>query len=212
MSDAPRHAVPRLEAWRTRWAWVSDILTPQRIGLGLLALVLLVAGAFGGWEDALTAEETTPRAEPGATVAAAPFDVVVRKAFQGDALPPVANARDGVRYLFVTLDVTNTSDAPVFSSILSSDLGVDLTGVDTTFPPQVFRINDTQGARSFSPDVTVPVVVVWELDASLDPPTEVTLTVPRHTWRRASLDSSMGWRDPEPAVEVTLPVAEVPAG
>ena len=209
----PQRAAPkRLESWRKRYGLVSDILTPQRIGLVLLVAVLLVAGLLGGWQDALTGdEETLPTSTPSATATAAPFTLVVKKAFSGDELKPAAYPSEGVRYLFVTVDVTNASDAPTFSSILSQAATVDVPGVAEGVDPRVVRVLDGQGARSFSPDVVVPVVLIWEQDAAQPAPTSVTLTMSRHTFRVGTMDSSKEWRDPEPAWTVTLPVEEVPA-
>lgn len=210
MADpTPRRARSRLEPWRTRYGLVSDILTPQRIGLGLLALVLLATGLLGGWGDALSADEDLPRVEPSATAEAAPFRLVVKKAFHGSELPPAVRPSDGVRYVFVTLEATNTATAPVHASILSGDLAVDVDGL-TAANPRVLRVNDGQPARAFSPDVTVPVVVVWEQDASAPAPTALTLTVPGYTFRRSSMDASEDWRDPTPAFRVSLPVNPVP--
>lgn len=207
----PQRAKSRMETWRKRYALVSDIFTPQRVGLGLLALVLLVAGLLGGWDAAVDADEDQViRTEPSVAAKAAPFELVVKKAFQGDELKPVASATEGVRYVMVTVDVTNTSDAPVFAATLVNDLVLNVEGLRPDVRPRVLRLLDGQGARAFSPDVAVPAVIVWEQDSAHPAPTELTLTVPGRTFRQSVMDSSWDWRDPAPAVRVTLPVGPVP--
>lgn len=48
----------------TRWyGYVSDILTPGRIGLLLGAAVLGVVGIFGGWDAVSDAAEDMPTVE-----------------------------------------------------------------------------------------------------------------------------------------------------
>ncbi len=207
-----RAASPRWAAWRKRYALVSDILTPQRIGLLLLLVVLLGTGLLGGWQDALTGDaDDLPAVEPSASATAAPFTWVVKKAFSGDELKPAAYPRDGVRYLFVTVDATNTSDLPTFASLLTGAAHVEVPGIATQARPTVVRVLDGQAARAFSPDVAVPVVLVWEQDAAQPAPERVTVTVDGHTFRRSTMDASTEWRDPVPAFTVTLPVEEVPA-
>ena len=80
------------------YALVSDILTPQRIGLFLAFALLLGIGLFGGWDAAVTEVDDVPRGEPSATAAVPPFDVVFRRARYGDSLEPAFRPQEGVRY------------------------------------------------------------------------------------------------------------------
>src|SRR4051794_32087768 len=52
------------------------------------------------------------------------------------------------------------------------------------------------------------IVFLFEQKASATPPAEVTVQVSRHTWRKSSLDSTMGRFDPAVIARATLPMAE----
>lgn len=189
---------------------VSDIITPQRIGLFLAFALLAGIGLFGGWDAAVTEVDTVPRGEPSVAAAAAPFEVTLRRVRYGNSLDPVFRARDGVRYWFVSMDVVNTSDLPVERSILTDDVTVDIPGLAASAPgrrpeSRTVRLNDSLDQRTFQPDVLTPIALVWEQDAAAEIPAEVTVTLATHTWRASSMDGGLDWRDPEPGLIVTMP-------
>ncbi len=217
-AGSPAQRMTRLKKASKVYGLVSDILTPQRLGLLAAVAVLLGFGWLGGWNEAVAETDDIPVVKAGDAHAAKPFEITVKKAFHADKLSPILPAIDGRRYLLVTADVVNTSDRPMLAGTLTSDLTLDATGLTTlefrdgpvSAKPQVYRINDTLGARAFSPGVTVPVVLVWQQDTTATIPGQVTVTVPAHTWRASSMDGAQDWRDPEPAFRVTLDVAELP--
>ena len=198
------------------YALVSDILTPQRIGLFLAFALLLGIGLFGGWDAAVTEVDDVPRGEPSATAAVPPFDVVFRRARYGDSLEPAFRPQEGVRYWFVSLDVTNTTNLPVDRFTLTDDIAIDLPGLKS-FPgvpprPTPYRLLDSLTQGDFQPGLTTQIALVWEQDAAAAIPDEVTLTVPKYTWRASSMDGSTGWRDAEPGLIITLPADPLGAG
>lgn len=216
---APKR-VARLQKAGKVYGLVSDILTPQRLGLLAAVAVLLGFGWLGGWNEAVAETDEIAVAKVGQAHAATPFEITVKKAFHADKVSPILPTVAGRRYLMVTADVVNTSGRPVLAGTLTSDVTLDAEGLATlerrdgpaVARPQVFRINDTLSARAFSPGVTVPVVLVWEQDATAKIPSQVTITVPKHAWRASSMDGSEDWRDPEPEFRVILDVAELPEG
>ena len=197
---------------------VSDILSPQRVGLLIAVAVLLGFGWLGGWNEAVAETDELPVVKAGEAHPATPFEITVKKAFHAARVDPILPTVDGRRYLLVTADVVNTSDRPVLVSTLTDDLTLDAHGLATSpsqsgpvaHHPLAYRINDALGARAFSPGVTVPVVFAWEQDATVDVPAHVTVTVPAHAWRASTMDGDLGWRDPTPAFRVTLDVVALP--
>lgn len=211
---SPRRAVGAPErGWRERvkkvYGLVSDILSPTRLLVLLGVLVLVPLGLFGGF-DAM-AQEELPTVKADTLVDLAPFTLMVTAARYGDELTPVAYPEDGVRYLFLAVEVTNTTDEPVSAGVLAQAVGVDIAGLmttegATTATPTVYRTEDALSARVYSPGVVVPTVVTWHLDATEPLPEEVTVTFHTQTWRASVLDGSWGWRDPEAARTMTLPL------
>lgn len=191
------------------YGMVSDILSPARL-LVLVGVVVLVPLSLLGGFGAM-AEEDLPAVEPNVAVELAPFSLTVTAARYGDELAPVAYPDDGVQYLFLALEVTNTTDDPVPAGILANALSVDVVGRLTsngaiTAVPTIYRTEDSLPAGVFSPGVLVPTVAIWRIDAAVDLPEELTVTLNTQTWRTSTLDGSWGWRDPHAAVRMTLPL------
>ena len=198
------------------YSLVSDILTPQRIGLFLAFALLLGIGLFGGWDAAVTEADDVPRGEPSATAVVPPFDLMFRRVRYGDSLDPAFPARDGVRYWFVSVDVTNATDLPVDRFKLTDDIEIDVPGLQGTAGlrprPTPYRLLDSLPQDYFQPGLTTQIALVWEQDAAAAIPDEVTLTVPKYTWRASSMDGSSDWRDAEPGLIITLPADPFGAG
>ncbi|MFT3888447.1 MAG: hypothetical protein QM713_09845 [Arachnia sp.] len=213
--EAPPTRLQRLATW---YGHVSDVLTPQRAGLLLGVLVIALVGAVGGWGAATEAVEDLPPGTVGVAADAAPFQLTVRRARYFDELSPTFPAMDGRRYLAVSVDVTNTSDEPVSSGILAQAVGIDAAGLatielrsgPTVEGPSVVRTVDSLSQRSLQPTLPTNVVLVWRQDVAEPVPENLTVTLSRHTWRRSSLDGSMGWRDPESTARIVVPLEALP--
>ena len=200
---------------RKAYGLVSDIVTPQRIGLFLAAVVLLVAGIAGGFDAVTAADERLPTATVGAAVAATPFEITVKRARHGTELRPIAYKAEGRRYVFLTVDVRATDTKPVPAGYLSYAVEIDVPGLSTTgstvTPPTVYRVGDGLSARSLQPGLTVPVVLTWQADASQPLPDTVTVTLHKQTWRASTLDGVEQWLDPTASHTLTLPLEPLAA-
>lgn len=216
--ESPVLVVPtRFERARTVYELVSDVVTPQRIGLVLAALVLLVAGIAGGFDAVSAADDDTPTAAVGEVVDAAPFEITIKRARYGTELKPIAYRQDGRRHLFVTLDVRSKDRLPVPAGILLNAVRIDVPGLATNASgslatPTAYRTGDGLSVRSLQPGVTVPVVLTWQQDAAAPVPETLTVTVNRQTWRTSTLEDSESWFDPEPVRVATLPVEALAEG
>lgn len=210
--DAPERAEEpdALERAQTAYDLVSDILTPTRIGLLLAAVVLLLTGWLGGLAAVDEATEDLPRAEPGRPVEAGPFEITVTRARSGAELPPLVRSAEGVRHLFLVIDVRSTHDDPVSETVLRRALTIDAEGLLVpTGTPQaagVARIGDGLPVRTLQPGLDVPTVVYWRQDAAVPAPGELTVTLHRQTWRRSVASGSNDWLDVTPVARVTIPV------
>lgn len=214
MADEARRAAPdpeptRLQRAKKAYGVVGDILTPGRIALLVAALVLLVTGLVGGWEAATATDDDTPVVTAGKPQDVTPFEITVQRLRHGDELPGVAPLSETHRYLFLVLDVTNTTDAPVDFTKLARAITIDADGLLTTpdgivHRPQVYRGNDGLLARTYPPGVVTPTVLVWSQDRDVPPPDEVGLTLNAFIWRYSAVEERESWFDEEPTATMTL--------
>lgn len=218
-AQTPERAAPtKLDLAKKGYSVVSDIFTPQRLAVGGAAGVMAVAGALGGFEAVSTATDELPVVEVAEVATAAPFEITVNGVRYGETLGTVAPEKDGVRYLFVVADVTNTAERPVYSgTTLNSQVRIDADGLLPNPAslnkdnPASYRTLDQLGLAWLQPGVTVPTVFIFEQDAAEPLPEEVTVTLSSSTWRASLMDGSFDWRDAAPAVEIVAPVKELGA-
>lgn len=200
----------RLERAQAKYELVSDVLTPSRILVLVGLIAVLIVGLVGGWDSVAEVDEALPTATPSAVTNAAPFELTVKRARHGLELPPVALARDGQRYLFVTVDVTNTADQPVPASVLADAVTIDAEGLpmagEEPLAPTVFRVNDGLPAKALQPGVATPTVLVWAQDAAAALPDEVAITLHSHTWRASAATGGEGWMDTTALAALTVPL------
>lgn len=215
----PQRAVSRWEPWRKRYALVSDILTPQRIGLVLAVALLGIVGVVGGW-DAVEGVETpeVPVVEVGTLIEAAPFEVTVRRARHFERLPNTLPSADGFRYLALSLDVTVRNDQWVSFTDLKNAVRLE---ADSLRPlgdepgrrpdPTLLRGLDALPVRSLQPGLTTSTIVVWQQSTDVPVPNTVTVELDQQTWRQSTLDGGWRWSDGAPVARVTLPVEALDA-
>lgn len=223
MTDEPReaaagdipHEPTRLQRAKKTYDLVSDVLTPTRLLVAAAAVVALIVGLIGGWENVAAVEEQLPEVRPSTATTATPWELTVKSARHGNELTPIAYASDGMRYLFVTAEVTLRSDQPVDAGVLADAVAIDAPGLQPTFGtkvrPSVYRLSDALSQRFFQPNVTVPVVFVWSQDSTDDVPAELTVTLNRHTWKKSTLEDYHYWQEPTAVGTVRLTVAEIEA-
>ncbi|MFT4234413.1 MAG: hypothetical protein QM607_05375, partial [Microbacterium sp.] len=152
--ETPPSRVKRAVGW---CAAVSDVLTPARIGILLAAALLGVVALFGGWGSVTDAAEDTAIVQAGDEIDAAPFTITVTRARVFDELLPGLPAEDGMRYVAVLMDVTNTTDLPVAGGVLDASAVIDLPGQATIAldsgpvnqEPSVLRTADSLTERTF---------------------------------------------------------------
>lgn len=216
MADhTPQRAESRLETWRKRYALVSDILTPQRLGLLLAVALLGIVALAGGWQavEGVEAPET-PKVAVGDKIAATPIEVSVRRARHFDELKPSLPRTDGYRYLVVSLDLTLRNDEFVSAYDLQRAIALDAPGLKSTplrsgpriDDPRLLRGLDGLDAKAFQPGLPTPTIAVWQQALTEPIPAEVTVTFAQQTWRQSVLDGAWRWSDPSPVARVTLPV------
>ncbi len=216
----PERAKSRLEPWRKRYALVSDILTPQRIGLLLAVALLGVVALAGGWQAVEGVEgPETPKVAVGEKIVATPMEVTVRRARHFEELKPSLPRADGYRYLVVSLDLTLRHERYVSGVELAPAISLDAAGLKTTplrsgpkiNDPSLLRGLDGLPARTYQPGLATSTIVVWQQALTEPIPTEVTITFAKQTWRQSVLDGGWGWYDPAPVARVTLPLEELDA-
>ncbi len=91
-AGSPAQRMTRLKKASKVYGLVSDILTPQRLGLLAAVAVLLGFGWLGGWNEAVAETDDIPVVKAGDAHAAKPFEITVKKAFHADKLSPILPA------------------------------------------------------------------------------------------------------------------------
>lgn len=212
--EQPPKQPSRLKRAAKAYSYVSDIFTPQRIGLFLAAGVLAVVGMFGGWGAAGDAAQDIPTAEVGEPGETTPFTVTPTRARVFDELGGVYYAEEGYRYIVVIMDVENTSAEFTSTTPLRQGTTLDVDGLRTLeldsgpkiVEPTVLRGADSLTQYTFQPGLPTNVVLAWQQHVESPIPDEITITFSDFSWRRSVMDDSMGWRDPTPAVTYVLPL------
>lgn len=208
---------------RARSSLVATRLLQQplrNLGVGVTVIVLGVTALFGGLADADVEVPRVAGLRVGETVRVDPYEITLRKVLWVDELPNVYPTTKGDRWLAITATVRNTHTTSLFGAVELRE-ALTLSGVDglvedpVAGTPRVrstYRrvLADTSDLSPVSPGVSYEMVFLFEQAPSAEPPTEVTVQLVRHTWRRNSLDQSMGWFDPTVAAQATLPMVESP--
>lgn len=210
-SEAKPSPLKRATTW---YGYVSDVLTPQRVGLLLGAALLAGVSLGGGLGLATEALDAIPVVEQGEIAAATPFEVTVKRARVFDELATLLPAEPEYRYISVSVDVTNASQEFVSAGILTNGVNLDVRGLRSIeltsgavpLAPQAIRTSDSLSQSTFQPGLTTNVVLVWQQAKDEAIPDDITVTFDQYTWRRSAMDRSFGWHDASPAVRLTLPL------
>lgn len=197
--------------------WVSS-RSYREYGLMAGLAVLLVSGAFGGLGE-------TPDAPPRAValrtaVDVEPFTVSVERVREGRDLGVASVSEPDGRYLLVSTRLTARGDRSVGYGVLEDLVriegasGLVPRGFGGGSPPAsgevppsaVLSADDAELMGDPAPGLTYPVVFLFEQQASAPVPSEVTVVLSAHTWRRSNVEERMDWFDPVPAVRVRATV------
>lgn len=207
-SAATRGLKSRLRMLRDGYGLVSDILTPQRIGLVLAAIVLVASGSFGGLDEVNTKADAIPVAKAGQIITVKPFTISVTKLIHFKELGSIAPTKAGTTYYMAVMKVTNTSDAVVSAISLAPALKLAAPNVAPRANPLLYRAQDSIPARGYQPGVPVLTAVIWAAETSTPAPTEATLTLSNLTWYQYFSSNAAAWRVDVPAYTLTLPIEE----
>ncbi|WP_121254326.1 hypothetical protein [Nocardioides ferulae] len=181
---------------------------------GLLLIVLFgISGLLGGWSQATP--DGIREVAAGETVEADPFrirldEARVERRF-GDS-----RAEKGTAFLVLAGRLELTGDEPVGVGAMGDLWSVELPGARDVYggdaskvPPPFLVAGDGSTLVGMGPGLEYDVQLVHVLDLA-DLPSELTVTIHEHGWRRSSLDRAWGWHDPVPAARVRLDVTPLP--
>lgn len=185
------------------------------VGFGVAAVVLAVAGLFGGLEERSDAAAVPPVAI-GEAVDAGPWRISVERAFTIDELDGQYLTDEEANHFFgLVATVTVIDDRPhtLFSPALRLQ---DVDGLrreddGVLVQPRVLRFDDAS-PTALNPGVTEQVVYLWEQAGSASVPSEVTIEVLEPNRRRDSLFDTLEWFYTELSIvgAVTVPVEQLP--
>ncbi|MEL4359255.1 MULTISPECIES: hypothetical protein [unclassified Luteococcus] len=210
----------RLAAVRRLWAWaqqISDVVTPTNLVFGLIALGLVLVGAFGGWSHVRAVEEELPVVATGSELSASPFKLTVTKSWYADEVPKLLRKTPGQRYLLVVGKVTSEHPDPVLPVIFQEALRIDVPGCvpggmvtvpGVCHPERILR-EDSLDMPSLQPGMEQLFVAVFRQDSASPTPSQMTVIASSQVWRASNLDGGMGWRDITPAATVTVPTKKL---
>jgi hypothetical protein len=190
----------------------------RTLGVGVTAIVLGVTALFGGLADADTDHQDVAGVAIGEKLAAAPYEITIRKVVWVDELPNVYPLEKGSHWLAITATLRNTHTESLVGAVELKG-ALTLTGVDglvekpergTDRVESSYRkvIADTSDLSPVQPGVSYEMVFLFEQRAGVTPPAEVSVQAVGNTWRQNSIDKTMGWFDPEVVARGTLPMVE----
>jgi hypothetical protein len=186
------------------------------IGFGVAALVLAVAGLFGGLEERKDAA-AVPSIAIGEAVDAGPWRISVERAFTIDELDGQYLSDDEANHWFgVVATVTVVDEQPNAAfrySLRLADVEGLRRGADGhVSEPRVLRLDDASDLV-LNPGVTERAVYLWEQAESASVPDEVAVEVIEPNRRRDSFTDRLEWMYDEPTTvgAVSVPVERLPA-
>lgn len=191
--------------------------TPYRLPLALAAVGLVVSAPFGGWRAAES--EEVPVVAPGEPVEAAPFEITLERAYHSprpsDSFPEL---EPGQQYVVVLGTLTSHHDATVPSGLLGD--AIDLHGLPMVLDifgdrpqdgvqvePQLYSASDSTLLRLIGPGLTYDIGLVYVTESS-QMPTELSVEISGHTWRKSAFDQDEIWADPAELATVVVPLAQ----
>lgn len=201
---------------------VVDAVGWQVVVAAIAAVVLVAIGSVGGFRSAVaTVQKPLAVASVGSPVEVPPWQIELESARQFDSAPQIARQTDGVRYLAVTLYLTNTASRFVPSGAAQpavEALRIDAAGLrDVRGPlapedarPTLYRLPDAVPVGAFQPGIRYRVVAVWQQDAATPAPASLRITLRGSVYRASSLDGSMMWFPDDPVASGELPVVVGP--
>ncbi|MFI5912900.1 hypothetical protein [Dactylosporangium sp. NPDC051541] len=184
------------------------------LAAAIAAAVVLVSGAFGGFDDVTPAKEAIPAFTPGQPFAAGGWTVTVHTVRVLDELPPLTHKEDkGWRWIIVvaTVEVTDAKESTLFHTQALQIHGVE--GVPAQHADHVAGATDAAENAAVHPNVPARFGYFWEQRAAAPVPAQVQVGIFPLTYRFDNGSNSGGWRpDKErPAAVAMVPVDTKPA-
>jgi hypothetical protein len=186
------------------------------IGFGVAAVVLAVAGLFGGLEERRDATAAIPPIALGEAVDAGPWRISVERAFTIDELDGEYLSDEEANHWFgLVATVTVIDDEPneafAFSLQLAGAEGLAEQADGRIDEPAVVRFDDAS-PLALNPGITEQVVYLWEQSKSAAVPATVTVEVLEPKRRRDSLSDELRWFYSETTTvgAVSVPVEQLP--
>lgn len=211
-------APARPDRWASARRWLATVTVRQWLLAGFLVL-LLASTPFGGLRAQRA--EATPALETGKATTVEPFRVTVTKVREGNDLGVAQAPKIDGRYLVVFATVSSTDrerSVPQFSALRELLRIEGVTGVTRAYgsrpearsddlePDTVLVADDAQPMGDLAPGLTYRLAFVWRQAPGEPVPATVRVAAYRHTYRQASIDDTVDWRDPTRAAAGTFPV------
>ncbi|MCW2757958.1 MAG: hypothetical protein JWO46_1704 [Nocardioidaceae bacterium] len=197
-------------------------LSVRQAAFGVFLVVLLASVPFGGMRAASAPKVTVLKKDKAIT--AAPFKLEYKGAWQTDDIGDLSatpKLKDGSHYLIVAALVSTKAESSVPYSTLRE--AIRLVGVhgltrQGAFDPRVVKDSRTSNPDSIlvdgdfhtmgdlPPRLTYGLYWVWVLKPGHPVPAKLTVMLQSTTYRKSSLDETMGYFDPVEEARGTFPV------
>jgi hypothetical protein len=206
-ADAPPVEPPSVPTVRRGIPWrvrriVGDLGLRYRIGAGVLVIVVLAVWITGGFAKAPVT--TVPEVGLGSPITAPPWRITVTDAAWVTSLPGVvAPDTKGDRLIIVAAQLESTATDEPFSWRNAVSL-TGVPGLRDEDPMAAVRRDDETTIGDIGPGLPVKVIIVWEQDGSLPPPTSATFVAIGNTFRLDSFAQANAWLDPTPVAHVPV--------
>lgn len=202
--------------WGRARGWLSTLTVRQWL-LGAFLLVLVASFPFGGLRS--QPAEATPSLAVDVPHDVAPVRLTVTKVRYGDDLGVPQAAKIDGRYVVVFAKVSSTDDrrsVPMYDALRDLLRIEGVTGVTRPFgkdpqptsddlrPDTILVADDAEPMGDLAPGLTYTLAFVWRQAPGQPVPTTVRVAAYSHTFRQASIDDTVDWRDPTRAAVGTF--------
>jgi hypothetical protein len=181
---------------------VGDIGLRYRITLGVVVLAVLATWIAGGFAKAATSG--VPTVGLRTPITAAPWRITVTDAAWVTSLPgAVVPSTKGDRLILIAAQLeSEATDVP--SSWRDAVRLTGVAGLRDVEPMVAVRRDDETTIDDIGPGMPAKVLIVWEQDGRLPPPTSATFVAIGSTFRLDSFAQANAWLDPTPVAHVVV--------
>ncbi|SDO94095.1 hypothetical protein SAMN04489867_0988 [Pedococcus dokdonensis] len=209
--------MPELSGWWGRARGWLGTLTVRQWLLGAFLLVLVASFPFGGLRS--QPAEATPALAIDVPRDVEPIRLTVTKVRYGDDLGVPQAAKIDGRYVVVFAKVSSTDEersVPKYDALQDLLRIEGVPGVTRPFgkdpepqsdalaPDTILVADDAEPMGDLAPGLTYTLAFVWRQAPGQPVPASVRVAAYRHTFRQASIDDTVDWRDPTRAAVGTF--------